>query len=73
MLFSPYLNPTSYLYTVPSQRTLISQKVFRDNKVNLENTTNLEAAFKGEIFQIFGKEENLTWGDLAFYDFMGGL
>ena len=39
--FFPYLNPTSYLNTVPSQSTLISQEVFRDNQVNLENNANL--------------------------------
>ena len=72
MFFSPYLNPTSYLYTVPSQSTLISQEVFRGNQVNLENTTNLNSSLLG--VEIFGKQgENLTWGDLAFYDSMGGL
>ena len=29
--FFPYLNPTSYLNTVPSQSTLISQEVFHGN------------------------------------------
>ena len=42
--FFPYLNPTSYLNTVPSQSTLISQEVFHDNQVNLENTANLNSS-----------------------------
>ena len=41
--FFPYLNPTSYLNTVPGQSTFISQEVFCDNQINLENTTNLNS------------------------------
>ena len=70
MFFFSYLNPASYLNTVPSQSALISQEVLLENQVNLENIANLNSSLEGEIF--LGKGENLTCGDLAFYDFMGG-
>ena len=54
--------------TVRSKNNIISQEVLCDYQINLGNTANLTSSLFGGRYSMFpGREENLIWGNLAFY------